>query len=290
MKRDLYAETTARIIAKLEQGVEPWKRGWNKSTAIPMNAISNRPYSGINVLLFWLSADRGYARPRYVTFKQALDAGGHVRKGEHGEKVYYFKQLEVEDRETGEEKTIPMLREYTVFNVAQCDGLPDRVVLGAELGNANPDTREGVADAFIRSTGADFREGTGQPMYVPSKDFIAVPDFADFHSRPEYYGAAFHELVHWTGHKSRLDRDLKGRFGKLSYATEELVAELGAAFLCAEFGFDMTGSNAAYLASWLELLKADKRAIFTAASKAQKAADYLRGLAIAETEPLAIAA
>lgn len=289
MKRDLYQHVTDRIVAKLESGVTPWIKGWNAGTAIPMNAVSNRPYSGINVLLFWLAADKGYARPRYVTFNQAKEAGGTVRAGEHGDKVYYFKQLEIEDKATGEEKTIPMLREYTVFNVDQCDGLPDRIRFGEEMGLGNPDKREELADQFIQSTGADFREGTGKPCYIPSRDFITVPAFADFHSQPEYYAAAFHELTHWTGHKSRLDRDLKSRFGDAGYAAEELIAELGAAFLCAEFGFDNAHDNqAAYLAGWLKLLKEDKRAIFTAASKAQKAADYLRGLAVAE--PVALAA
>lgn len=286
--RDLYSEVTARIVAKLEAGAAPWVKGWNASTAVPMNAISNRPYTGINVLVFWLSADKGYARPRFLTFKQAKEAGGTVRAGEHGTKIYFFKQLEIEDKATGEDKTIPMLREYTVFNVDQCDGLPDKVRIGPNAGPANPATREALADAFIQATGADFREGAGAPCYVPSADFITVPAWRDFHDKPEFYCAAFHELTHWTGHKSRLDRDLKGRFDKLSYAAEELVAELGAAFLCAEFGFETVDNSAAYLESWLKLLTSDKRAIFTAASKAQKAADYLRGLALAA--PIAVAA
>ena len=287
--RDLYSEVTARIVAKMESGVMPWAKSWNAGTAIPMNAITNRPYSGINVLVFWLSAEKGYARPRYLTFKQALAVGGNVRKGEHGTKIYFFKQLHVADKnDADKQKTIPMLREYTVFNVDQCDNLPDKVRLG-EIGVRNADSRETLADEFITATNADFREGAGRPCYVPSQDFITVPSFADFHSMPDYYAAAFHELTHWTGHKTRLDRDLKGRFDQDAYAAEELIAELGAAFLCAEFGFDNTAdSHASYLANWLALLKADKRAIFTAASKAQAAADYLRGLAMAE--PLAIAA
>lgn len=291
MKRDLYETVTARIVAQLEAGTLPWVKGWNAGASVPMNATTNRPYSGINVLLFWIGADRGWSAPRFLTFKQALDCGGNVRKGEHGEKLYFFKQLEIEDAKTQESRTIPMLREYTVFNVDQCDNLPENVRRGPGAGKVNPDAREELADDFIRASGADFREGAGRPCYVPSQDFITSPAFADFHSRPEYYAAAFHELVHWTGHKSRLDRDLKGRFDRDSYAMEELVAELGAAFLCAEFGFDNAHDNqAAYLDSWLKVLKADKRAIFTAASKAQTAADYLRGLAIADREPLAAAA
>jgi antirestriction protein ArdC len=293
MKRDLYAEITDRLIAKLEAGTVPWVRGWNAGTSVPMNAISNRPYSGINVLLFWLSADKGYSSPRYLTFKQAKQAGGTVRAGEKSTRIVYFKQLEVRDRSEPSNsedavKRIPMLKEYYVFNVDQCDGLPEHVRRGPDAGRINPDTREALADDFIKASGADFREGAGRPCYIPSKDFITVPAWSDFHSLPEYYAAAFHELVHWTGHKSRLDRDLKGRFDTDSYAAEELVAELGAAFLCAEFGFDNAHDNqAAYLDGWLKVLKADKRAIFTCASKAQKAADYLRGRAIAEPEALA---
>lgn len=206
--RDLYAEITTRIITKLEAGTLPWIKGWNAGTAVPMNAVSNRPYSGINVLLFWLSADKGYARPRYVTFKQAIEAGGNVRKGEHGEPVIYFKQLAIEDQETGEEKTIPMLRGYTVFNVDQCDNLPDKIKFGPGAGDANPDVRESLADAFIQSTGADFREGAGKPCYVPSRDFITVPTFADFHSCPEYYAAAFHETVFGRTRPTRSCRDV----------------------------------------------------------------------------------
>jgi antirestriction protein ArdC len=296
--RDLYQEITNRMIAKLETGTLPWVKGWNSGAGIPQNAVSNRPYSGINVLLFWLSADKGYRAPRYVTYKQAQEAGGNVRKGEHGELVVFFKKLEVKDPDalpgevSSKDREIAFMRGYTVFNVDQCDGLPDKLRYGPSgPDKVNPDTREQLADDFIRATGADFREGAGKPCYVPSKDFITVPAWSDFHSLPEYYAAAFHELVHWTGHKDRLDRDLKGRFDKHAYAAEELIAELGAAYLCAEFGFDNAHDNqAAYLAHWLELLKSDKRAIFTAASKAQKAADYMRGLALAEPAPLAIAA
>lgn len=290
MKRDLYQSVTDRIVAQLEAGTLPWVKSWSEAgSSIPMNAVSNRPYSGINVLLFWMSMNAGYGRPRYLTFKQALEAGGHVRKGEHGTRVYYFKQLTIKDRQTEEEKQIPMLREYTVFNVSQCEGLPDHVVTGTDRQTPkNQDEREADADAFIKAVGADFREGTGIPCYVPSKDFISMPPFASFKDRTSFYGVAFHELTHWTGAKHRLDRDFKGRFGTRAYAAEELVAELGASFLSAEFGLDTVSQSASYLASWIELCKDDPRAIFTAASKASAAAAYLRELAIAE--PAAIAA
>lgn len=289
MKRDLYQNVTDRIVAAMESGTMPWQRDWSiAGSTVPMNATTERPYSGINVLLFWLAADAGYAKPRYLTFKQALEAGGNVRKGEHGTKVYFYKQLTVADKASGEDKQIPMLREYTVFNVAQCEGLSDRVTHGEQAAPRNQDQREADADAFIKSTGADFREGTGTPCYVPSKDFVSMPAFSAFNSRPAFYATAFHELTHWTGAKPRLDRDFSGRFGTHAYALEELVAEIGAAFLCAEFGFDVISRSAAYLDNWLKAIKDNPRAIFTAASKASKAAEYLRGLAIAE--PAAVAA
>jgi antirestriction protein ArdC len=273
----------------METGTMPWQKAWSSAgSSLPMNAATERPYSGINVVLFWMAQDAGYAKPRYVTFKQALEAGGNVRKGEHGTKVYYFKQLTVEDKASGEEKQIPMLREYTVFNVAQCENLPDKIVHGSEFKPRNRDGREADADAFIRATGADFREGAGVPCYVPSRDFISMPQFAAFHSRPDFYATAFHELTHWTGAKHRLERDFSGRFGTHAYALEELVAEIGAAFLCAEFGFDVVSRSASYLDGWLKACKENPRAIFAAASHASKAAEYLRGLALAE--PMALAA
>jgi antirestriction protein ArdC len=222
---------------------------------------------------------------RFLTFKQALELGGNVRKGERGAKVIFVKQLQVQDKGANDNsatRLVPMLREYTVFNVAQCENLPDSIISGKPMRVRNPDTRDELADAFLQSTGADIREGHGEAMYVPSRDFISMPAFAGFKSADHFYSVAFHELTHWSGHKSRLDRDLKNRFGSQSYGAEELIAELGAAFLCAEFGFDGDVRNAGYIASWIDLLKADKRAFFTACSRATKAADYLRGLALAE--------
>ena len=216
-------------------------------------------------------------------------AGGYIRKGEHGTRVYFVKQLQIKDREGEDADThlVPMLREYTVFNVAQCDNLPDSIKAGRPMRVPNPDTRDGLADEFLRSTGADIREGHGEAYFVPSQDFISVPAFEAFKGADHFYSVAFHELSHWTGHKSRLDRDLKNRFGSREYAAEELIAELGAAFLCAEFGFNGDVRNAGYIATWIDLLKADKRAFFTACSKAQAAADYLRGLALAAPAEIA---
>jgi antirestriction protein ArdC len=182
-----------------------------------------------------------------------------------------------------------MMREYTVFNVAQCEGLPAAIVNGKPQRVRNPDTRDDLADAFLAATNAVIREGQGEAYYAPGADFISMPSFAAFKGADHFYNAGFHELTHWTGHKSRLARDLSGRFGKAQYAAEELIAELGAAFLAAEFGFDGDVRHAGYIATWITLLRSDKRAVFTAASKAQAAADYLRGLALAE-QPQAEAA
>jgi antirestriction protein ArdC len=287
MKRDPYAEVSARIVAELEAGAAPWVKPWSATPGAntPCNAATNRPYSGCNVVMLWIAQAAGRRSPRFLTFKQALELGGNVRKGEHGTKVFFVKQLQVQDKgadDNSATRLVPMMREYTVFNIDQCEKLPDRVITAKAMRVRNPDARDELADAFLRSTGADIREGHGEAYYVPSRDFISMPAFEAFKGADHFYNVAYHELSHWSGNKSRLDRDLSNRFGSQSYAAEELVAELCAAFLCAEFGFDGDVRNAGYIASWIDLLKADKRAFFTACSQASKAADYLRGLALAE--------
>jgi antirestriction protein ArdC len=286
MKRDLYGDVSARICAELERGAAPWVKPWSATPGAntPCNAVTNRPYSGCNVVLLWLAQGRGYRTPRYLTFKQAVDLGGNVRKGERGTRVYFVKQLQVrdEDNENDALRIVPMLREYTVFNIEQCDGLPARVLTPGEAKPRHGDERDPTVDAFLACSGADIREGFGEAYYRPGDDFISMPRFEAFKSAAHFYGVGFHELGHWTGHRSRLDLDLRSRFGERAYAAEELVAELCTAFLCAEFSIDGDLRHAGYVASWIGLLKADPRAFFTACSKAQAAADYLRGLALAE--------
>jgi antirestriction protein ArdC len=284
VRRDLYAEVSARIVAEMERGAAPWVKPWSATPGqnVPQNAVSNRPYSGCNVVMLWLARERCWTAPRFLTFKQALEAGGHVRKGEHGHKVYFVKQLRVKDDE-GEDtdaRLVQLLREYTVFNVDQCDGLPENVRAGKPARARNPDTRDALTDEFLSATSADIREGQGEAYYAPGDDFISMPAFEAFKSAAHFYGTAFHEMGHWTGHRSRLDRDLRHRFGDRAYAAEELVAELCAAFLCAEFSFDGDFRHAGYVKHWIALLQSDRRAFFTACSKAQAAADYLRGLAL----------
>jgi antirestriction protein ArdC len=167
MKRDLYGEVTARIIAELEAGAAPWVKPWSATPGAntPCNAVSNRPYSGCNVVLLWMAQAAGYRTPRFLTFKQALELGGNVRKGEHGTKVYFVKQLQFPDKSASDEaamRLVPMMREYTVFNVDQCENLPNSVNTGRPMRVRNPDTRDELADAFLHSTGADIREGYGE--------------------------------------------------------------------------------------------------------------------------------
>lgn len=294
MTTDLYSTVTATILAELEAGAAPWVKPWSGGSFaanMPHNATTNRAYSGVNVILLWMAQQSGaYPVGRWLTFKQAIDAGGNVRKGEKGTTIVFVSAIErTEENAAGEEESrrIPFLKRYTVFNVAQCDNLPAKVMQG-EAVPQNAGDRCDLADEFLAATGARIQEGTGEAYYVPGRDFISLPAFPAFKSADHFYGTAFHELGHWTGHKARLDRDFSGRFGDKAYAAEELVAELTAAFLCAEFGFDGELRHAGYIGTWIALLKSDSRAFFTAAAKAQKAADYLRGLALAE--PAAIAA
>ena len=292
--RNLYQEVTERIAHELETGVVPWVQPWSQTPGrnVSCNAISNRPYSGCNAFLLWMIKR---PNPRYLTFKQAKEAGGTVRKGEHGIPVYFVKFLykRGDTMKDGRIATnnVSMLRQYTVFNVAQCDGLPDKVIHGP--GGApqpvapNADERDATIDEFIKATGADIREGGDRAFYMPSVDAICMPPFAAFHGAGHYYATAFHELGHWTGHKSRLDREFGKRFGDNAYAAEELVAELTAAFLCAEFNVDGELRHAGYIQNWIKLLREDNKAFFTAASAAQKAADHLRGTVIAEQQEAA---
>ncbi|MEO7786261.1 MAG: zincin-like metallopeptidase domain-containing protein [Sphingomicrobium sp.] len=279
----LYAEVTARIIAELEAGRFPWVQPWSSTTAapgLPCNAVTGRRYSGINILLLWGAViERSYASQGWLTFRQALDAGGCVRKGERGVAVVYGDRFTPENereraRSDGDDpRTIPFLKRFTLFNIDQCDGLPERLAVAA------PPLPERetmpVAEALITATGADFRIGGAKAFYAPGADYVQVPPQPAFDHQIDYYRTALHELGHWTGHPSRLGRDQSHPFGSADYAREELCAELASAYLCAALGIFPTVRHADYLASWLEVLRADPRAIFRAASHASRAADYL---------------
>ena len=280
--RNLHKEITDRIVARLRNGVVPWRQPWSGQGfgVMPRNAVTSRAYSGANVILLWSRAqESGFTAPLWLTFKQALELGGNVRKGEKGETVIYVSKVIRTDDATGERRAIPFLKAYTVFNVAQCDNLPSLEGAGAK--RANPDTRDAIADEFIASTGATIKHGEARAYYQPAGDFVNMPAFETFKSSSLYYGVTFHELGHWTGAKHRLAREFGKRFGDRAYAVEELVAELTSAFLCGEFGFDNDGIDADYIATWIKLLEQHEKVIVSAAAAASRAVEFMREAAIA---------
>lgn len=281
---NLYDEVTGRIIAELEAGRRPWVQPWGNAggagPGLPRNALTARSYSGVNVLILWGAViAEGYPSQSWLTFRQAQAAGGRVRKGERGTGVVFADRFipkgeaERARREEDDARAIPFLKRFTVFNVAQCEGL--RPGLAADPAPLPEREIVPVAESVIAASGADFRIGGNRAFYVPALDYVQVPPQPAFFQQIDYYRTALHELTHWTGHASRLARDLSGRFGSDKYAREELAAEMGSAFLCAALGIVPTVRHADYLGHWLGVLRADNRAIFRAASAASKAADYL---------------
>jgi antirestriction protein ArdC len=282
----LYDEVTRRIIAELEAGRFPWVQPWVQpdsaglAPGLPRNALTGRNYSGINVLILWGAViAHGFPSQGWLTFRQALEAGGNVRKGARGTCVVYADRFTPETekeraRQTGEDaKAIPFLKRFTVFNVAQCEGL--RPGLAPEPVQLPEREIVPVAEEVIAASGVDFRIGGRRAFYVPSQDYVQVPPQPAFYAQVNYYRTCLHELTHATGHPTRLNRKQTGAFGSRDYAREELVAEMGAAFLCASLGIVPTVRHADYLAGWLDLLREDNRAIFRAAGQASRAADWL---------------
>jgi antirestriction protein ArdC len=284
---DLYTRVTARIVADLERGVRPWLQPWG---AVPTAGRVSRPlrhngtpYKGINIVILWGEATaKGYTSPIWVTFTQATALRAHVRKGEHGTLVVYadtFTRTETTDEGDEVERRIPFLKCYPVFNVAQIAGLPAQYAAPPPPPSDPLPLRE-LAERFFAVTGAVMHHGGDQAYYSPARDVIQLPPPEAFHDTESYEATKAHEAVHWTKAATRLNRDFGGtRFGDAGYAREELTAELGAAFLCADLGItpEPREDHAAYLASWLRVLRADARAIFTAAAHAQRAVDYLHG-------------
>lgn len=288
-KPDVYTSITNKIIADLEQGVRPWMKPWKAEHAAgritkPLRH-NGQPYNGINILMLWSAAvSEGYAAPIWMTYRQAAELGGQVRKGQKGELVVYANTItrKETDAETGEEtdQTIPYMKGYTVFNVDQIDGLPSHYYQLAEP-TLDPVQRIEAVETFFAATGAAVHHGGNQAYYTITQDRIQMPPFEAFKDAQSYYATLAHESTHWTRHPSRLDRDFgRKRWGDAGYAREELVAELSAAFLSAYLGLtpEVREDHSAYIASWLEVLKSDKRAIFQAASHAQRAVDFLHGL------------
>ena len=286
-RTDVYARVTDRIIADLEAGVRPWLKPWKAGNTEGRITVPRRhsgtPYRGINILLLWGAAmAKGYSSSLWMTYRQAGELKAHVRKGEQGSLVVFADRIsKTETNDKGEEveREIAFMKGYTVFNVEQIDGLPTHYYAKTEP-NGDPLKLIETAEAFFAATGATFRHGGDKAYYAPGSDYIQLPLPEAFKDAESYAAVKAHELVHWSSHPSRLARVLGKRFGDHAYAAEELIAELGAAFLCADLGItpEPRADHASYLANWLEVLTEDKRAIFTAAAQAQRAADYLHGL------------
>lgn len=294
---DIYARITERIVADLEKGVRPWMQPWRAGNAIGRVTRPLRhnglPYSGMNVLLLWSEAiTRGYAAPIWMTFKQALELGGAVRKGETGSLVVFASRFtKTETDATGEEfdREIPFLKGYSVFNIAQIDGLPDHYYGHVAEPARDPIARIDHADRFFANTGAVIRHGGNHAFYAPATDYIQMPPFEMFRDAAAYAATLSHEATHWTAARHRVNRDLS-RYSKdrSERAREELIAELGSCFLCADLGIapelEPRPDHASYLGSWLKVLADDKRAIFSAAAHAQRAVAFLHGLQPAVSE------
>jgi len=279
---------TDTIIAALENGVMPWRREWNQTkvrygTSMPHNAATGRAYSGINVFLLAIAGMAYGNDPRWLTYKQAADCGGNVKKGERGNSVvFYGSAPDKKGIAAGNEDAKYMfLKYFSVFNVAQCEGL-DESKLSKLLPESARNLPENAAE-LIDALGAKVSHGHSKACYSPSLDQVMMPDAESFTSEDAYFSTLTHELTHWTGAGHRLKRDMSGAFGSESYAYEELVAELGAAFLCCDYGIDNTLSNsAAYIGFWIAKLKGDNKFIFRATSHARKALDYMGEVALSK--------
>lgn len=275
--KGLYESVTNDIVKHLEQGVRPWTSAWRTNPAsgvclIPTNAASGRAYSGMNTLLLWMAAaQKGYPTHGWVTFRQANEMQAKVRKGEKSTTVIYVSWKNIAD-EGQPEKLSPRVKAYSVFNLAQLDNLPEKFLAPAEPW---PDRLEAFKK-MVDATGITVQPGA-KPCYFPAPDVVQMPNHSDFNSDDDFVSTLGHELIHAVGHPSRLNRKMAGKVFKEQYAAEECVAELGSAFLCAHTGFSyIEAQSPAYIESWLKVLKADSRAIFSIASYASQAADWIR--------------
>lgn len=291
-----YHDLVSRFITQLEAGTRPWSRSWIDGSASrfarPLRH-NGQAYRGVNVLALWCAAeDRGFSSPHWMTFNQAKEFNASVRKGAKAAHVFYYGTVEREN-EQGEAQLAKFVKTYCVFNAEEIDGLPDRYqVQLPPVTPAETEARNLGADDFIRNTGATIHHGGGRAFYTPAADYIQLPSFAAFESAQAYYATLLHELTHWTGSNGRVDRPKGARFGDPQYAMEELVAELGAAFLCSDLRLsdEPREDHASYLASWAKALKAQPSILMSAAGAAEKACDFLHALQARQAQALAIAA
>jgi len=291
-KPDVYSQVTNKIIADLERGsltwLQPWQAGHAAGEISRPLRVGGKPYRGINIVMLWASAmEKGFSCPIWLTYKQAVELGGQVRKGEKGSLVVYantFTRIETDDKGENIETEVPFMKGYTVFNAEQVDNLPTHFYARSHAARHEISRQEAV-ERFFAATGGTIRHGGNQAFYSPSNDVVQMPQMEAFRDAESYYATLAHEMTHWTRHETRLKRDFgRKRFGDEGYAMEELVAEIGAAFLCADLGItpETREDHAAYIASWLKVLKQDKRAIFTAASHAQRAIEHLHAYQLRE--------
>ncbi|OPH82568.1 ArdC family protein [Nitrobacter vulgaris] len=285
-RQDIYSEITSQLIAAIE--ADPGKPAlpWRKSSGplfMPVNALTHNAYNGINIVSLWVAAEvKAYATPMWATYKQWLELGAQVRKDEKSSLVIFYKEFDAnpDPDDAGDDGKRRIARASRVFNAAQVDGY----VSTHEPEKLGPVERIAAADSFVSATAARIEHGGDRAYYRPSTDHIQMPSEDAFcgtatMSRSEgYYATLVHELTHWSGAKHRLDREMGKRFGDHAYAAEELVAEIGAAFLCAELGItqETRADHAQYLAQWLTMMKSDSRAVFAAAAKASEAASFLK--------------
>jgi len=282
VKNDVYQQVTNQIIEAIEAGTSKFQLPWHRlNVGVPVNVASGKHYNGINVVALWAQEmHKGYDASLWGTYKQWAEKGAQVKKGEKATRIVFYKSLEVEHEESGEAKEIPMARMSLVFNVSQVEGYAQ------ELPNTEPVNDLTEVNHFIAATGADIEHLGQTACYIPSQDKILMPEKHLFkgtdnkNATDSYYATLLHELTHWTGAKQRCNRALETNRDKESYAFEELIAELGAAFLCGELGIACEGrdDHAAYIAIWLEAMKGDSKLIFKAATQARKAVDFLKTL------------
>lgn len=279
VRDELYSQVTEQIIADLEAGTIPWEQPWNGGFSLPRNASTQNSYSGINILILWMRQKKAcFTSSQWLTFNQARGLGGSVKKGEKATRILFYKPLKIDGKnEAGEseEKTIPMLKTHAVFNLSQIEGLETLQQIEHGIVSKNEPEVCNEAETILVKSGAQLSfDGGFQAFYNPLSDSIHMPEKTRFKDQLGYYKTLLHELVHWTGAESRLDRNLATK-ERAHYAHEELIAELGSSFLCAHVGLKYTSQHASYLESWLKVLREDKAAIFKAASQARVATEFL---------------
>ena len=277
---DIHQAITDQILAAMETARATGRRLWDSQPSLPMNLATGKPYSGINILILWSAGlSHAYTSPFWLTYKQAADMGGQVKKGEHGTRCVFYKPWESTEtnRDTGETETVKgaVIKSFVAFNLDQIDGIKAPATEERPAFLAIED-----AERIIAASPAPIKIGGPKACYIPSRDEIHLPAREDFINTEAFYSTAMHEICHSSGHKSRLDRDFSGRFGTEAYAFEELIAEMGSAFLNADLGIlgATLPDHADYMSNWIKILKGDKKAITTAAAQASKAHGFIKGL------------